>query len=314
LFRFIRSLILPFLLVMSLTLNVAMVVSASVFGAMSTLVEAFSGTRQMAVRSATEFQEVAAELDGQNRLNRQLRADLADVNKDLVAERQARRELSTALADATADAAAERKSRRELTAQLASAHAELVAEQQLKRELRTELAGMSSDLAAATAARQQIRDASSEIITRVTSRTTRSAQRETAVMAGEAVPFWGTAIIVTATAMELNDLCQTMKDMNELQALFDPSLTVPVDRLAVCGMEVPSRQKLWESASSAPGAAWVAARAAIPSIEEVKEFELPDVNWQSLRKRIGEGVTDMANGASEAAGGKWDQLKTWWSE
>lgn len=92
--------------------------------------------------------------------------------------------------------------------------------------------------------------------------------------------------------------------MNELQALLDLSLTVPADRLAVCGMEVASRQKPRESASSAPGAAWVAARAAIPSIEEVKEFQPPDVNWQSLGKRIGEGVTDMANGASEAAAGK----------
>lgn len=209
---------------------------------------------------------------------------------------------------------AERRINRELRSDLASANADLVVERQLRRELRSELIETTAELTAVAAARRRLQRSVVDVSDRVENRMARAATRETAVMAGESVPFWGAAVIVSATTLELFDLCQTAVDMNEIRALFDPNLAVPEDQLTICGLEVPSRQELTDAAVAAPGKAWNSARDALPTLEDVKTFEWPDFNWggyaQDLRDGTGEIVDDMADGAEI----KWEQLKNWWGD
>jgi hypothetical protein len=225
----------------------------------------------------------------------------------------------------TADIDEQKRINRELRSEVADRNAELVLERRTKRELRSQVVELGQDLATAKIARDQLRNTVGDVAHRVTTRATKTATRETASMAGEAIPFWGTAVIVTATTLELYDLCQTVVDMNELQTALDPDLATPIEDLTVCGMVVPTRHQLWESVSSTPSAAWSSAQEIMPSLDDVKSFELPEIDWQSISSNIrstassvGTGMSDAASSltttTSDVAATKWDQLKKWYDD
>jgi hypothetical protein len=60
-------------------------------------------------------------------------------------------------------------------------------------------------------------------------------------VAGEAIPFIGTAIIVGVTALDIRDACATMEDVNALNSAFGHEME---DQNKVCGMHVPSREQV----------------------------------------------------------------------
>ncbi|MEO0747745.1 MAG: hypothetical protein AAFZ10_05145, partial [Pseudomonadota bacterium] len=128
--------------------------------------------------------------------------------------------------------------------------------------------------------RVALREAVGETADAVSSRAAKSAARETAAMAGEALPFVGTAVIVGVTALEVQDLCQTIRDMNSLKRAFNSELEPTDEELTVCSMAVPSREELWNATIAAPGAAWEYSKAAIPSLEELQEIERP--SWSDV--------------------------------
>ncbi|MEI6270513.1 MAG: hypothetical protein WCP01_16680 [Methylococcaceae bacterium] len=53
----------------------------------------------------------------------------------------------------------------------------------------------------------------------------------------EALPLGGLAAMLALTASDINDDCQTMKDLNELNYIFEH---VKEDEGTVCGLEIPS--------------------------------------------------------------------------
>lgn len=73
---------------------------------------------------------------------------------------------------------------------------------------------------------------------RVNQRMKKAVLREIAVKPAEVLPLIGTAVIVGATAWELRDLCETMKDMEELKKMFNTESTPENDVVTVCGKEV----------------------------------------------------------------------------
>jgi len=111
----------------------------------------------------------------------------------------------------------------------------------------------------------------------ISKRAAKSAAREIASMPGEGIPVWGTAVIVSVTALELYDLCQTIKDMNALRRAFDPSLEPGPEEQTVCSLRVPTREELWTQTKSAPGQAWDAAKEFTPTLEDIKEWRLPEL-------------------------------------
>lgn len=98
------------------------------------------------------------------------------------------------------------------------------------------------------AMRAAVKDAS----TRVARRTSIAAGRNIAATVGEAIPFWGIAVVVGATAWELKDACDLMGEMHELDLAFNPEDAVTDTE--VCGLRVPSRAEIWQEVKASPGA------------------------------------------------------------
>lgn len=63
-------------------------------------------------------------------------------------------------------------------------------------------------------------------------------------MAAEAIPFFGTAAIVGFTALELHDLCETLKDMADLQKALGPTAVENADQRKVCGMKPLTKEEV----------------------------------------------------------------------
>ena len=330
-----RGLIFVGFFAISLIFNITLLASNFVFGVASSAFSALTGTRSLVVSQADEIASLNANLLSERQIKRELRGEVAEVSTELAAERaahaanrQVQREMRTELAETStrlaadqAELVASRQVQRELRGEVAEASTELAAERaahaanrQVQRELRSTSAELSLELSSSRASQLALRNATSATAGQIAERNRRSALRNVASMPGEALPLWGTAVIVGVTALELSDLCQTMIDMTELQKLFDPNLETSEDQLTVCNMEVPSREKIWKTARSAPATAWNSARDAMPTAEEFRALELPDFEWTSLGEAIGSTTSGWASFASDAVGGKFDQLNNWWNK
>jgi hypothetical protein len=121
-------------------------------------------------------------------------------------------------------------------------------------------------------------------------RVARGALRNVGAVAAESLPYLGVAAIVGFTALELKDACDTMKELEALEAELEalaPSEaasspeTTP-DAAEVCGLEVPSREVLVERAAEAPREVWEEAG-------KLAENGLPDASipWADYRARLG---------------------------
>ena len=125
-------------------------------------------------------------------------------------------------------------------------------------------------------------------LTGMQQRVRRTTIANVAAAGGEALPFVGIGIIVGATAYEASEACATMADIYDLQVAVDPTQANPEDRDVVCGIEVPTKEELWEGIKSAPGAAWDKAVAAGRGTAD----------WaQSLERPDFSGTWDAAVGA-----------------
>lgn len=210
---------------------------------------------------------------------------------------------------------AERMVSRELRSEVASVTGDLNAERMAHRQTRGELAEATADLATSSRiVSSEAREAASDIVEGISERTARTARRELAAMSGESIPFWGTAIIVGATTLELHDMCQNIQDLNELQRLIDPSAGDLEEGLTVCSMSVPTRNEIWEAARNSPQRVWGAARDAMPTAEEISSLELPEINWTDLGDSISDNAGDWTNTATETLieAGEW--IERWWND
>lgn len=72
----------------------------------------------------------------------------------------------------------------------------------------------------------------------------RTAGINLAAMPAEAIPFAGLAVIVTTTALEIGNACQTMRDMEQIRADFGLPPDAEYTAAQLCGMEVPSEDAL----------------------------------------------------------------------
>ena len=80
-------------------------------------------------------------------------------------------------------------------------------------------------------------------------RALRTASRSVGALPFEAAPLVGTAAIVGVTTWELNDLCETAKDMDALNRALNPDEATDVDQTSVCSIVVPTREELQEKMS-----------------------------------------------------------------
>jgi hypothetical protein len=120
-----------------------------------------------------------------------------------------------------------------------------------------------------------VSEAVEETTQRVTKRTAAGATRNVAATFGEAIPVIGVGVVVAATAWELKDACDTMKDLHELEVALDPTKAKDASVQEVCGLRVPTKEELWDLVKSSPGAAWQKAKDTMPELPE-----MPSIDWK----------------------------------
>lgn len=101
-----------------------------------------------------------------------------------------------------------------------------------------------------------VKSAVSETTNRVSRRIARATARSTGSVAAESIPYVGIGVIVAVTAWEIQDACETMKDLHELNVAFDPNAGNDPDHAEVCGAQVPSKEEIITTVKESPGKAW----------------------------------------------------------
>jgi hypothetical protein len=175
--------------------------------------------------------------------------------------------------------ASERAAKRKLRSELSEATGQLTSERTVTRKLREELADPLSRVVTYRGKKVAMREAVDLTADRISKRAVIASSRNVGAMAGEAMPHIGVAVIVGVTALELDDLCDTLKDMNALKRAVSVGESPDEDEKTICAVRVPSKQELWETMKASPEMAWSAARKAVPTLEDVKQMEFPDVDW-----------------------------------
>ena len=205
-----------------------------------------------------------------------------------------------------------------LREQLVKANADLVIERKTKRELTGQLRDVGADLAISRAATRKTKDSVKRVSRKVATRAAKAGARTTSSRAGKLVPGLGTAVIVGATALEAKDLCDTIYDMYELEHLFDPSSSPTEDELTICGWQPPSRQELSDAIAAAPEVALEKGNDILeyaqehwPSIEDIRNIEIPDIDWSEKWEQTKSMASETASSASDRAGKRLSKLKNW---
>lgn len=125
-----------------------------------------------------------------------------------------------------------------------------------------------------------LQDAVSDTSRRISTRTATGASRNLAATFGEAWPVAGTAVIVTATTLELYDACVIMRDLHELDVAFNPKAAFGADAKEVCGLRVPTAEEIWAKVKNSPGEAWAVAEAVMPDLPDMPDFRMPEIDWE----------------------------------
>ena len=217
------------------------------------------------------------------------------------------------IADLNAKLTMEKKLQREVKTELAATTAQLTAERATTRAVRSNLAQKTAEITSLKNFRSNAKIATNNATEKIAQRTKRAALRDVAAMPAEAIPFWGTAVIVTATTLELADMCLNLVDMTNLQKLFDPTYKASEDQLTVCSLEVPSKEEIVEAVKTSPSKVWSSAVTAMPTATELKNLELPDVDWSNVTLTAKEKVSEITDTVVGTTGKKIDQIVDWWS-
>ena len=169
-------------------------------------------------------------------------------------------ELEKSHAELTSKHAALEKGHAELTskhAALEKGHAELTSKHaDLGRENAATLA-KHAELKSITAQRTAT---TKTISKRLATRAVRNATRNSSSVLAESIPYLGVAVVLGVTALDLHDACQTLKDMNELNAAFEQAQEDPSK---VCGLKVPNGAEVVAKIKAGPKAIYKTAVAAL---------------------------------------------------
>jgi hypothetical protein len=295
------------ILVVSLMVNIALFTGGALYSAAAGAMEAVTGAPSLLTRHRNEVSQLTKKLDAQRVANRRLRSEAAETGRRLAVQQVASRELAADFARKQAAIGAELAEVRNRSLVRRRAFEELAADFQ-RQKVKSRAAILGTPLAARVVSYGGKESTVGQVVEDTSGRMRRKAAASTArnvgTMPGKALPFFGTAVIVGVTALEVNGWCDTLKDLHALEVALDPSKKPSEEQTTVCALRIPSREELWTSVREAPGDAWTAAREYVPSLENVRSVDLPGVgDW--TRETAG-GAWDATKGA--AAGG-WDAAK-----
>lgn len=221
-------------------------------------------------------------------------ARLTELETDLTRERSTSARLTADLDRSSARAIQLNQSLVESQARLESrrgaferANSELFASRREITQLRGQLATASGEVARLNRLHPQtVRLRGQEVPTRtaitstlesVQARTIRVTKANVASIAGESFPFYGIAIVVAATTIEVAAACANMNDLYDLQVALDPESAVPSNRDEVCGLQVPTGEEVWDGIRNSPRAVWETSVQAVETASSgVTSFQIPE--------------------------------------
>lgn len=322
------------MLIGSLALNLILFVGGALFSAVNNGFEAVSGIQTIASRNNAEIASLSEDVMIERKAQREIKSQLAETSADFADTRTINRKLQQETRELSAELVAERKMKRELRGQVEEISVDLVVERNAQRALKGQASEQAAELATVRISNKQLesqirdfdlgivpfkgkkvplRAAVDETADMIGGRTVKTARREVASMPAEAIPYLGTAMIVGITALELYDLCATLKDMSALKRAFNPDFSQSDEELEVCSMNVPSREKIIEVVKASPEKAWSAATAATPSWSELKLVQFPEVSWVEMWGTTTISASDIWENAAEGANDIGAKVKKWWS-
>lgn len=85
-----------------------------------------------------------------------------------------------------------------------------------------------------------------QISQRVTKRVARNVAKNVAAIPTEAIPYFGVAAVVTITALDVKDGCDTVRDVNQMMEILEFDRT-DTDEQEVCGIAIPSAEEVLEN-------------------------------------------------------------------
>lgn len=262
-----RSFILGTLLTLSILLNIATMTVSGVATVVSGLFQSVTGIGTVL--------GVAGE--GLSHLQARLAATEADLKAAKAKNVDLTRELNSAKSRTTqldGELAAARK-------KTAGLEFELKGTKKKNAELLQEVADFKgAKLVTYRGNKRLLQDAVSDTSRRISTRTATGASRNLAATFGEAWPVAGTAVIVTATTLELYDACVIMRDLHELDVAFNPEAAFGADAKEVCGLRVPTAEEIWAKVKNSPGEAWAMAAAVMPDLPDMPDFRMPEIDWE----------------------------------
>ena len=329
----LKTIIITGILLCSLAINIILFVGGSFFSIMNNGFEALTGIQTIASRNKAEIAGLSEEVIIERNAKREIKGQLRDTSADLADTRVSNRKLKKERGELTAELVTERKLKRGLKAQVAEISGDLILERNAKRALKSQVSDQAAELASYRITnrqlKSQIRDFSlglipfkgkkvaikaavDETADVIGKRAVKTAKREVVSMPAEAIPYLGTAIIAGVTALEIYDLCATLKDMSALKRAFNPDLLESEEELEVCSIKVPPKEEILATVKASPLKAWNAANEALPSWSELKELEVPDVNWSEMWSSAKEGSTSTWDSTSESVNEFGNKVKKWW--
>jgi hypothetical protein len=80
----------------------------------------------------------------------------------------------------------------------------------------------------------------------VAQRLAKGANRTVSLLVGKAVPYFGIAVTVAMTSLDLKDSCDTVKEINQLALSMEETAT---DESTVCGLSVPTKKAVVDTVS-----------------------------------------------------------------
>ena len=320
----LKTILISLILISSLAFNIILFLGGSLYSVINSGFEVITGIQTIGSRNKAEIVDLGDNLIVERKAKRELKGELAETSGQLVAERTVKRELKGQVAEISGELVVERTLKRELKSQVADISGDLVIERNIKRTLKSELAEQAANLAIERTTKRALKvtmrnlslgmvffkgkkvavqKAVEVTANKIGKRAQKSAARNVASMPGEAIPWLWTAVIVGVTALELHDLCATIKDMTELKRAFDPTLTSSEEELEVCSITVPPKDVILAAVKASPHKAWEKAKELTPSIEEISEMEMPEVNFQDLWSKTKTNTGDWT-----------EKLKNYWDK
>ena len=134
---------------------------------------------------------------------------------------------------------------------------------------------------------KKVRKVAGSTADRSRTRLLRSASRSVATAPAKALPYAGALVVAGLTAMEIDDLCETMRDMDRIKRVVDDPEAEAESRPAACPVPVPSRAQLLERIEGSAQQAWDESTKYVPELPGW--VDIPD-SWRDALQNTVPGI------------------------